>query len=143
MKKLAIFFLTIIVIIVGISYMYMNYKANYYINQKENYQFSGYYNKELKGNEIATLINKAYDNNLSNNVAKDKKGKFIENDNNSIKMDIKMLDIDKTYDMETLNSGGMDKFVQYYGQITFKCTKIDYHSSTGKVKYMLIEQITQ
>ena len=143
MKKLAIFFLTIIVIIVGISYMYMYYKANYYINQKENYQFSGYYNKELKGNEIATLINKAYDNNSSNNVAKDKKGKFIENDNNSIKMDIKMLDIDKTYDMETLNSGGMDKFVQYYGQITFKCTKIDYHSSTGKVKYMLIEQITQ
>lgn len=143
MKKLAIFFLTIIVIIVGISYMYMNYKANYYINQKENYQFSSYYNKELKGNEIATLINKSYDNNLSNNVAKDKKGKFIENDNNSIKMDIKMLDIDKTYDMETLNSGGMDKFVQYYGQITFKCTKIDYHSSTGKVKYMLIEQITQ
>lgn len=143
MKKLAIFFLTIIVIIVGISYMYMNYKANYYINQKENYQFSGYYNKELKGNEIATLINKAYDNNSSNNVAKDKKGKFIENDNNSIKMDIKMLDTDKTYDMETLNSGGMDKFVQYYGQITFKCTKIDYHSSTGKVKYMLIEQITQ
>ena len=143
MKKLAIFFLTIIVIIVGISYMYMNYKANYYINQKENYQFSSYYNKELKGNEIATLINKAYDNNSSNNVAKDKKGKFVENDNNSIKMDIKMLDIDKTYDMETLNSGGMDKFVQYYGQITFKCTKIDYHSSTGKVKYMLIEQITQ
>lgn len=143
MKKLAIFFLTIIVIIVGISYMYMNYKANYYINQKENYQFSSYYNKELKGNEIATLINKAYDNNSSNNVAKDKKDKFIENDSNSIKMDIKMLDIDKTYDMETLNSGGMDKFVQYYGQITFKCTKIDYHSSTGKVKYMLIEQITQ
>lgn len=143
MKKLAIFFLTIIVIIVGISYMYMNYKANYYIKQKENYQFSSYYNKELKGNEIATLINKAYDNNSSNNVAKDKKGKFIENDSNSIKMDIKMLDIDKTYDMETLNSGGMDKFVQYYGQITFKCTKIDYHSSTGKVKYMLIEQITQ
>ena len=143
MKKLAIFFLTIIVIIVGISYMYMNYKANYYINQKENYQFSSYYNKELKGNEIATLINKAYDNNSSNNVSKDKKGKCIENDSNSIKMDIKMLDIDKTYDMETLNSGGMDKFVQYYGQITFKCTKIDYHSSTGKVKYMLIEQITQ
>lgn len=143
MKKLAIFFLIIIVIIVGISYMYMNYKANYYTMQKENNQFSSYYNKEFKGNEIATLINKAYDNNLTNNVAKDKKGKFVDNNNNSIKMDIKMLDTDKTYDMETLNSGGMDKFVQYYGQITFKCTKIDYHSSTGKVKYMLIEQVTQ
>lgn len=143
MKKLAIFFLVIIIIIVGMSYMYMNYKANYYINQKENKQFSSYYNKEFKGNEIATLINKAYDNNLSNNVEKDKKGKFIDNNNNSIKIDIKMLDTDKTYDMETLNSGGMDKFVQYYGQITFKCTKIDYHNSTGKVKYILIEQMNQ
>ena len=41
-----------------------------------------------------------------------KKDKFIENDTNSIKIDIKMLDTDKTYDMETLYSGGMDKFVQ-------------------------------
>ena len=37
----------------------------------------------------------------------------------------------------------MDKFVQYYNQIKFKCTKIEYHKSTDKVKYMLIEQITQ
>lgn len=37
----------------------------------------------------------------------------------------------------------MDKFVQYYGQITFKCTKIEYHKTTKKVKYMYIEQITQ
>ena len=54
-----------------------------------------------------------------------------------------MLDTDKTYDMETLYSGGMDKFVKYYSQITFKCTKIEYHKSTGKVKYMRIEQVTQ
>lgn len=143
MKKIAVFFLIIIIIIVGMSYMYMNYKSNYYSAKKENEQFSSYYNKEFKGTVIATLVNKAYDNNLTGNVERNEKGKFIENDTNSIKIDIKMLDTDKTYDMETLYSGGMDKFVKYYSQITFKCTKIEYHKSTGKVKYMLIEQVTQ
>ena len=143
MKKIAVFFLIIIIIVVGMAYMYMTYKANYYAAKKENEQFSSYYNKEFQGTVIATLINKAYDNNLTESGEKNEKGKFIENDTNSIKIDIKMLDTSKTYDMETLYSGGMDKFVQYYNQITFKCTKIDYHKSTGKVKYMLIEQITQ
>lgn len=143
MKKIAVFFLIIIIIIVGMSYMYMNYKSNYYSAKKENEQFSSYYNKEFKGTVIATLVNKAYDNNLTGSVERNEKGKFIENDNNSIKIDIKMLDNNKTYDMETLYLGGMDKFVQYYSQITFKCTKIEYHNSTGKVKYMLIEQVTQ
>lgn len=143
MKKIAIFFLCVIIIIVGMSYMYLNYTANYHEAKRENEQFSSYYNKEFKGTVVATLINKAYDNNLTQNVSKNTKGKFIENDNNSIKIEVKMLDIDKTYDMETLYSGGIDNFVKYYGQITFKCTKIEYHQKTGKVKYMLIEQITQ
>lgn len=143
MKKIAVFFLIIIIIIVGMSYMYMNYKSNYYSAKKGNEQFLSYYNKEFKGTVIATLVNKAYDNNLTGNVERNEKGKFIENDTNSIKIDIKMLDTDKTYDMETLYSGGMDKFVKYYSQIIFKCTKIEYHKSTGKVKYMLIEQVTQ
>ena len=122
MKKIAVFFLIIIIIIVGMSYMYMNYKSNYYSAKKGNEQLSSYYNKEFKGTVIATLVNKAYDNNLTGNIERNEKGKFIENDTNSIKIDIKMLDTDKTYDMETLYSGGMDKFVKYYSQITFKCT---------------------
>ena len=142
MKKIAIFFFIIIVIVAGVSYVYMNYKANYYEAKKANNQFESYYNQEFYGADVATLINKAIDNNLTNQVQRDQKGKYIENDTNSIKIDLKMLDTDKTYDMETLYSGGMDKFVQYYNQIKFKCTKIDYHSN-GKIKYMLIEQITE
>ena len=143
MKKIAIFFLTIVIIVVGIGYLYLNYKSNYYTAKKENSQFSSYYKQEFYGSDVVTLINKAYDNNLTSSVERDKKGKFIENKTNSLKIDIKMLDVDKTYDMETLYIGEMDKFVQYYNQIKFKCTKIEYHKSTGKVKYMLIEQITQ
>ena len=143
MKKLALFFLMIVIIIVGISYMYLNYKANYYEAKKENNQFESYYEQEFYGAEVVTLINKAIDNNLTNQVLRDENGKYIENDTNSIKIDIYMLDNDTTYDMETLYSGGMDQFIQYYNQIKFKCTEIDYHKSTGKVKYMLLEQITE
>lgn len=143
MKKLAIFFLIIIIIIVGISYMYLNYKANYYEAQRENKQFESYNGQEIYGTELATIINKAVDNNQNNDVEKDNKGKYINNDNNSIQIDIKILDNDKTYSMETLYSGGMDKFVQYYSEIKFKCTKLEYHKTTNKVKYMLFEQMTE
>ena len=142
MKKLAIIFLIGIIIIVGISYMYLNYKANYNEARRENNQFESYYNQEFYGADVVTIINKAYDSNLTNAVEKDDKGIFKENETNSIKIDVKMLDTDTTYTMETLYLGGMQNFVEYYSGIKFKCTKIEYHPNK-KVKYMLIEQITQ
>lgn len=143
MKKIAIFFFIIIAIIAGISYTYLNYKANYHIAQRENLAFENYYEKEVLGVELTTLINKAVDTNNQNEIEKDTKGKYKENKTNSIQIDIKMKDNNKTYSMETLYYGGMDKFVQYYSQIKFKCIKLEYHSQTQKVRYMLFEQITE
>ena len=143
MKKLAIFFLCIIIIVVGVSYLYLNYKANYNNIKKDNRQFESYENKQIYGSELTTIINKAIDNNINNDIQKDNKGKYINNDNNSINIDIKMIDVDKTYPMETIYNNGMDKFIQFYSEIEFKCTKLEYHKSTNRVKYMLFEQITQ
>lgn len=141
MKKLAIIFLIGIILIVGISYMYLNYKANYNTTRRENIKFEDYYNKELEVSDVVTLINKAYDYNLTNAVEKDQNGIFKENNINSIKIDLKMLDRDKIYNMETIYAGTMEKFAEMYTGIKFKCTKIDYHEN-GKIKYLLIEQIT-
>ena len=77
MKKIAIFFLIIIIFIVGISYLYLNYKANYNIAQRENKQFNSYENQEINGVELTTIINKAIDNNMKNQVEKDNKGIYI------------------------------------------------------------------
>lgn len=142
MKKLAIFFLVIVILVVGMSYIYLNYKANYYEAKKQNRQFESYNEQEIYGTELTTVINKAVNQNEINEVQKDEKGKYIDNKKNSIQIEIKMLDNRKTYDMETLYKGGMDKFVQYYGEIKFKCAKIEYHN-TNKVKKMLWEQITE
>ena len=143
MKKLALFFLFVIIIVAGISYMYLNYKANYNQAQKQNKQYESYLEQEVYGFDLTTVINKAVDNNKNNNIEKDKQGYYINNDNNSIQIDINILDNEKTYKMETLYSGGMDQFVRFYGDIKFKCIKLEYHKKTNKVKYMLFEQITE
>lgn len=143
MKRIAMFFGIIVFFVVIMFGVYINYKNNYNNIQNENRQFESYYNEETYGTNLASIINKAIDSNIKNNIEKDKNGKYIRNDTNSINIDIKMIDNDKIYNMEKIYKGGISTFTSYYSQIKFKCTKIDYHSKTGKIKYMLFEQITQ
>ncbi len=142
MKKIAIFFIIIILIICAIFAMYISYKANYNISKKSNLSFEKYLNQEVYGSELATVINRAIDRNEKNEVEKNNKGIYQNNDTNSINIEIKMLDDDTIYQMETFYRGGIQNFINYYSNIKFKCVDIKYHSSTNQVKYMLFEQIT-
>ena len=83
------------------------------------------------------------DSNYNNGIQKNNNGKYIPNDTNSIEIDIKMLDNDTTYTMETIFNGQVELFATYYRDIKFKCTKLEYHEKTKRVKYMLFEQITK
>lgn len=143
MKKIVIFLAIIVFIVVGISCIYFNYQNMERDIGKENKIFEEYLDKQINGSTLATLINKAVDTNSKNEIEKDSKGKYIENDTNSIKIQIKMIDDDKTYDMETIYNGEISKFTSYYGIIDFECKKIEYHEKTKRVKYMLFEQITK
>ncbi len=143
MKKIAIFFASILIILAGIYYMYLNYKVNFNTTKKANLEFENYLNQEIYGNDLATVINRAVDNNSKNNVEKTNKGIYIDNEANSISIEIKFTDNDSVYKMETLYNSGMQNFINYYNRIKFKCTDIKYHNSTKKVKYMLFEQMTQ
>lgn len=142
MKKVAIFFIIIILIICAIFAMYISYKANYNISKKSNLSFEKYLNEEVYGSELATVINRAIDRNEKNEVEKNNKGIYQNNNTNSINIEIKMLDDDTIYQMETFYRGGIQNFINYYSNIKFKCVDIKYHSSTNQVKYMLFEQIT-
>ena len=114
MKKLVVFFAIIVIIIVIMFYFYLSYQDNYQTIQRENRQYESYYEEETYGTNIATLINKAVDNNIKNNIEKDNEGKYIANDINSINIDIKMTDNDKTYNMEKIYNGGISTFTSYY-----------------------------
>lgn len=141
MKKIAIFFFIIITIVVTIIYMYIDYQNKQNEAKKENKYYEDYLNKEINGLEVATIINKVIDKNNKLEVDKDERGYYIE-DKNSIKIDLRMIDTDKIYKMEDIYNGGINKFTSYYGQIKFKCTQIEHHEESEKVKYMLFEQVT-
>ena len=143
MKKLAIFFAIIILIVCVIFGLYLNYKAQYNTSKKANLAFENYLNEEVYGTDLATVINRAIDGNERNEVERNNKGIYLNNDTNSISIEVKMIDNDSIYQMETIYNGGIQNFIQYYSDIKFKCVEIKYHNSTNKVKYMLFEQITE
>ena len=141
MKKIAIFLLIIIGIVSTISYLYLNSINNQRIAQKENIKFEIYKDEEITGAEVTTLINKAINSNQQNEIEKDKKGRYIDNETNSINIDIKFIDDDVTYNIEKIYNNGMDKFLTYYRDIKFKCVDVQYHDKTQKIKYMLLSLI--
>lgn len=141
MKKILIFLAIIIIIVSVVGVRYYSYKRDYNAIQKENYEYEKYKDSELYGLDIGTLINKATNQNEKNNIEKDENGMYIQNDENSIELEIFIKDNETTYKMETFYKSGTELFIQYYGNIQFKCSKIEYHNKTGKISYMYFEQI--
>lgn len=143
MKKLIIFFVIVIIIVSGVAYIYLNYKSEYNSSIKANMEFEKYLNEEVYGADLATIINRAVDKNEKNKISKNNKGIYINDNSNSINIEIKMIDNDTIYQMETIYNSGIQKFINYYNNIKFKCVEIKYHNSTNKVRYMLFEQVSQ
>ena len=140
MKKVFIFLAIVVIIVALVGYKYISYKNECNNIQKENADFDKYKDQDVYGLEIASMMNKAIDKNTKNKIEKDDQGNFIQNDKNSIEIEIYMTDNETTYKMETIYNAGTEQFAKYYGNIKFKCSKIEYHKKTGRIKYILFEQ---
>ena len=141
MKKIIFFCLILVIIVSTIYYMYLNNIFIYKSAKKDNIGFEIYQNQEIKGNELASIINKVIDSNEKNKIQKDNDGMYIENTTNSIKMEINFLDNDTIYNIESIYNSGIENFIYYYGDINFKCEEIKYHDQTKKIKYMKFTQL--
>ena len=142
MKKTIAFIICVVIVVISIfSSKYLKYKEEQSLIKQENLEYEAYLNKEVSGRDLTTAINRAVNNNEKNKVSKDENGFYIQNNDNSVVIEIKISDNDTTYKMETLYNGGMPTFIQYYGDISFECIKIDYNTK-GKVSYMIFEQKT-
>lgn len=139
-KYIIIIIILVAIVITSILYAYRTYNKN--IDDLKNYNnsFEQYKEKEIEGTQIATILNKAVNNNEQNNIEKDEKQNYIENEENSIKIDIYIKDNDTTYSMETIYNMGVEKFINSFSLETFKIAKMEYHEQTKKIKYILIEQ---
>lgn len=143
MKKIFIYILilmAIITIIIAINISNKNSVKKDISNF--NFQYEMYKDKELQGTEVASIINKAIDNNEKNSVAKDKKGFYIENDTTSVKIIVNFLNNNEKvqYPMETIEKVGMNDFIRNFNNVSFKVTEINYNS-IGKVSKLILEQI--
>ena len=142
MKQSLLIILAIIFIVICIiSGTLFNIQAENKEISKYNLEYEKYLNKEILGTEVATLISKVIDQNEKNKIEKNEKGYYIDNKQNSIKIDLKMTTIDKTYPMEEIYNNQITNFVQNFNQIKFKCTKIEYHENTKKISKMGFEEL--
>ena len=142
MKKIIICILSIFLIIICIV-LYGVYQKNENTAQigVDNKTYESYENKEVLGTDIISIINKATDSNKKNDIKIGEDGNYIDNGKNSIRIEIKFLELDKVITMERINNVGIEKFWSNYGALSFKCTKIEYHEKTHRVKYMYFEEV--
>lgn len=142
MKQSFLFLLLIIFIITCIVCITLiNIKAEQNAIRQENEEFEKYLDQEILGVDVASLISKTVDKNEKNLIEKDEKGYYIENDQNSIKIDLKMKTIEKTYPMEEIYNNQIILFVKNFNLIKFKCTSIEYHKKTGKISKLVFEEL--
>lgn len=146
MKKnvLIVCSILLIIIIVCTTFISINGKKLAVVKQ-ENKKYEQYQKQEIYGTEVITLINKAIDDNQKNKVQTDETGKYIDNETNSIIIDVVMITNEEknqttTYRMETINKVGIGEFIANFNTAKFKITNIQYHKQTGKIKHITIEQ---
>lgn len=75
----------------------------------------------------------------------DEKGFYINNNQNSIQIDLVMItDEEKatttTYKMEAISEVGITEFIKNFNITEFKCTKKEYHTQTGQISYIELTQ---
>ncbi len=142
MKKNLFVILGIFILIVAIcSFLYYNYRKLTILANQTNQEYEKYTQTSIIGSSLMSLINKATNQNEKNEIPKDEKNYYIENEENSIKIEIKFLESDKTYPMEDISRLGSEEFIKNYNRMNFICTKKEYHKTTKQIKYMLFEQI--
>lgn len=148
MKKSTLAILGTLIIIVILIIVKINiHSKEQAVIKKQNSEYEQYLKNEIYGTDLITLINKAINSNENNGVEKDEKGNFINNNLNSINIDIVMItDEEKqettTYKMEAISKVGISSFITNFNTVKFKCSKIEYHKNTGKIKYIELTQQT-
>lgn len=137
MKNKILLILIIFLIILSISiYFVYNYRKNALQAQKINNEYKAYYNMQMLGTELVSILNKTADINERNEIQKDSKGLYIDNDINSIKIYIKFKYKEdyRILEMEKILNNGVENFIKSYAAASFKCESISYHEKTKNIK---------
>ena len=141
MKKTFVIILIIFIILLAItSYYVYNTKRLSGLAENYNKTYETYLNKEISSADLISIINKALDDNEKNGVLKQKNSIYYEeNDENSIKIEITFSEEHSNIPMEAIAHQGSANFMKAFQTALFKCTKIEYHEKTNRIKYLHFE----
>lgn len=127
MKKFILLCITFLIVLLTVLTVQVK---QYNTEQKRLASQSTFYeehkDKTIFGTDVATIINKAVDDNANNS--------------HSVEVKIKFLESEETYSMEPIIKQGIETFIQHYGGKTFTCNKIDYEGQ--KITTIWIEEIS-
>lgn len=144
MKKPLIILITLFVVVAIMVTVIINSKQNDIKAIKQfNDSFEQYIGKQIYGTEVTTVISKAIKNNENYGIQKDENGLYINDDNYCIKIELNMITVEKTYQMEQLYKAGLTEFVKNFNVITFECTNIEYHNQTGRISKIAFTQLEE
>ena len=143
MKKTFVIILIILLILLAIAGYYVyNTKRLSSLVKDYNKTYESYYQKEILGTTLISIINKAIDDNEKNNISKLENSIYYEENNeNSIKIDVKFSEETEKIPMERIAAQGVEAFISVYPTAVFKCTKIEYHEKINQIKYLYFEYI--
>ena len=135
-NKILIILIIFMVILASATYIIYNYRMKLQEAQKINNEYKSYYEAQILGTELVSIMNRTQDVNTKNEVEKDSEGLYIDNEDDSIKMYLKLKYKDdySTIEIEKILDDGIENFIKNYSTASFKCTEITYHEKTGNVK---------
>ncbi len=140
-KNFALIFTLLIVALVIIVVKINTMKNTKQQVLKFNKEYEYYCNKEILGTDITTVINMATNNNEKYKIKKDENNLYIQDEENSIKIFVKMKYTEKVYPMESFYSAGIGDFTKYFGEIKFKSSEKTYHNN-GKIASITFEELS-
>lgn len=141
-KILLIIIVFVVILIVSVYGIY-TYRKDILESQKINNEYKSYYNEQIIGNDLLSIINKTEDIDAQYGIQKDDEGMYIENDTNSIKIYVKFKYKDdyRVLEMEKIIGGGIENFAKAYSTANFVCTEINYHEKTNNVKALTFTEV--
>ena len=141
-NKILLILIIFMAILAGITYIFYNYRINLQEVQKINNEFKSYAETQMLGTELVSIMNRVQDMNSKNEIEKNSDGLYIENEENSIKMYIKLKYEDdySVLEVEKILNTGIENFIKNYSTASFKCEEITYHEKTGNVKSLTFSE---
>lgn len=140
-------FVIILIIITAIYIMQLNTAKDVQNNYNEEIEFFNQYkDKQFDVTDFISIMNKAIENNRNYEVKQDENKMFIEDDNYSIKVFLRLDDREELIPMEALllsEEGGAEKINELFADIVYRYDSIEYHESTGRVKKIIIYGFTK